>query len=235
MSAMVRVKAEYKEFIDSLDIGHGKYNIRTVFQDLILMATIAIKNRYDYSQEDEDIYLRIMNKYEKKEQEQIIESLAKLAMLYITQKEMSDILGEIYSNIGLADETKAQYFTPFNISRAIGRMMNEHEIEELKCKDFITVYDPCCGSGSMTLGYVEAIKNKMQDFSEKVVFFARDIDFNCVCMTFIQFTMNGIPAEIILGNSLLDEKKKILYTPEFVNKKWFEKLNNRGKEKCTKK
>lgn len=235
MSARIRVKPEYKEFIDSLDIGHGKYDIRTVFQDIILMATIAIKNRYDYSQEDEDVYLKIMNKYTKQEQEKIIESLAKLAMLYINQKEISDILGEIYSNIGLINKTKAQYFTPFHISRAIGRMVNEPGIKELKYKDFITIYDPCCGSGSMTLGYVEETRNKIQNFSEKVVFFARDIDLNCVCMSFIQFTMNGIPAVIILGNSLLNEKRKILYTPEFINKKWFEKLNSMGEEKCIKK
>lgn len=229
--ARLGVKPEYKEFVDKLHIGNGKYDIRTVFEDFIILATIAIKNKYDYSQEDEDVYLKIINKYEKQEQEIFPQLLAIYILLAINQREdIQDILGEIYSSIGAASKTLNQFFTPIHISKLMGATMNCEE--QLKNKDFITVYDPCCGSGSLILGYVDANKHKIKDFSKKVVFFARDLDFKCVCMTFLQFTVNQIPAQIMLGNSLAEETRKILYTPEFVKEKWFKKLNNGGKEEC---
>lgn len=226
--ARLNIKPEYKEFVNKLDIGNGKYGIRTVFEDFIILSTIAIKNRYDYNQEDEDVYLKIINKYEKKEQKIFAELLAMYVALTIEQKEdIQDILGEIYQGIGVASKSLNQFFTPIHISKFMGATINCEE--QLKNKDFITVYDPCCGSGSLILGYVDANRHKIKDFSKKVIFFARDLDFKCVCMTFLQFTANQIPAQIMLGNSLAEETRKVLYTPEFVNENWFEKLNDRRK------
>lgn len=231
MCAKMVIKPEYKEFVKKLDIGNGKYSIGTVFEDFIILATIAIKNRYDYNQEDEDVYLKIINKYEKQEQLVFSELLGMYILLTIEQREdVQDILGEIYQSIGAASKGLNQFFTPIHISRLMGKMANCEE--HLKDKDFITVYDPCCGSGSLVLGYVDAHRYKIKDFSKKVVFFARDMDFKCVCMTFLQFTMYQIPAQIMLGNSLTEETRKILYTPEFVKENWFKKLNNRRKEEC---
>lgn len=223
MSARLAIKPEYREFVKLLDIGNGKYNIGTIFQDLVLLVTMTIKNRYDYIQEDEDIYLRIINKYEKQEQAKFPMLFAKLMMLYMEQTEIKDILGEIYQSIGLSNGRTGQYFTPIHISKLMGETLG------INNKKIIKVYDPCCGSGSLILGYVAANKNKIKNFSDKVVFVARDIDFMCVCMTFIQLTMNEISAQVILGNALLDEERKVLYTPEFVKRGWFEKLNNSKK------
>lgn len=224
MSRRFYIKPEYKKFVEKLNIGQGKYNIRIIFQDLILMATIAIKNRYDYSQEDENVYLRIINKYEKQEQKQFVELLSMLFMLYMEQNKITDILGEIYQSVGLANGHMGQFFTPVHIAEMIGKsIVSSQEIEKKKC---FTVYDPCCGSGVLLLGFVAANRDKIENFSDKVVFFAKDIDFNCVCMTFIQLTMNKIPAKVVLGDALLEDERKILYTPEFIKRDWFEKLKN---------
>lgn len=45
-------------------------------------------------------------------------------------------------------------------------------------------------------------------------------------MTFIQFAMNGVAAKVVLGNTLANEERKVLYTPKFLKKNWFEKLMN---------
>ncbi len=224
MCARMIIKPEYKEFVKMLNIGNGKYDIKEIFEDFIILSTIAIKNVYDYKQEDEDVYLGIINKYKKQEQKIFAELLGMYMLLTIKQGEnFQDILGEIYMSIGATNNSLNQFFTPIHVSELIGEsIMN---IEELENENIIKVYDPCCGSGSLILGYANSNKYKIKDFSKKIVFFARDIDFKCMCMTFLQCTLNQIPAQIILGNALTEETKKVLYTPEFVRENWFEKLD----------
>lgn len=215
---------KYDEFIKKLRIGNGKYNPGSVFEDLILMFTISIKNRYDYNQKDEDVYLSIINKYEKEEQMEFCELAGKLMLLYIEQEEISDILGEIYFKLNLANNKAGQVFTPFNISRFIAEVTDP--TEELKNRNTIKILDPACGSGSLSLAFVSKYKDKIEDFSDRVLFVAQDLDFRCVCMTFIQFAMNGVAAKVILGNTLTNEERKVFYTPKFFEKNWFEKLKN---------
>lgn len=219
----VAINKEYKEFVDKLNIGNGKYNRIIVIQDLIQMFAITIKNTYDYNQEDEDYYLRIINKYTKQEQEEFVKLSAELTLLYVKQgQKIKDILGEIYERIGATNKNIGQFFTPFHVSRSMGKMIKIEEL--LKDKEYITIHDPCCGSGSIPLGYVEENRYKIDNFSEKVVISANDIDFNCVCMTFIQFVMYGIPAQVTFGNAFEKKKIKTFHTPEFYINDWFNKL-----------
>ena len=47
------INNRYKEFMSLLD--KGKYNSIDIFKDFVVMFAIAIKNNFDYSQEDENI------------------------------------------------------------------------------------------------------------------------------------------------------------------------------------
>lgn len=64
------ISKEYKVFVDLLNFSNGKYSIRDIFRDFVVMFAIAIKNQFIYSQEDEDMYIRIINTYLDKEKDE---------------------------------------------------------------------------------------------------------------------------------------------------------------------
>lgn len=224
------IKKEYKKFVDMLDFGNGKYHIQTVFQDFVLASMIAIKNRYDYSQEDEDVYLRIMDKYTKEEQENFPKLLAELYIIYFNLKEVEDVLGYIFEAIGLSNGKNGQFFTPDHISRMMAKI-NITADEINNANDFVSVADFACGSGALLLGTIEEHRNNVENFKDKVIFYAKDIDFTCVCMTFLQLTFYGVAAEVTLGNALTNSSIKKLYTPEFVFGNWSKRIQAKNQDK----
>lgn len=217
-----KIKDEYKKFCELLDFGHGKYDTRDVFKDFVVMLAISIKNSVSYKQEDEDIYLGIIKKYEKNEREYFIEMACELIKIYFYTKEIKDVLGEIYTQIGATSKANQQFFTPYHIARAMGRMILDKG--KITKKEYIKVYDPTCGSGVLLLGYINELKDSNIDYENKVLAVARDIDFVCTCMTYIQLSVYKIPAIVILGNSVLNEVNKIFCTPEFALGGWDKKL-----------
>ena len=218
----LRVNDEYKNFCKLLDFGQGKYDIRDVFRDFVIIFAITIKNSVLYEQDDEDIYLGIIKKYEKSEIEYFIKMICELINIYYSTKEIKDVLGEIYGQIGAISRASQQFFTPNYIAKAIGKMsISESEINN---REYIKIYDPACGSGVLTLSYMDGLKNNNIDYKNKTLTVARDIDFICVCMTYIQFSIYGIPGIVVLGNTLINEVNKIFYTPEFALGEWDKKI-----------
>lgn len=83
----------------------------------------------------------------------------------------------------------------------------------LKEKPYVTVNDPCSGSGALLLGYAGAMKRHNIDYQEKMRAVATDIDLKCVHMAYIQLSLYCIPAVIIHGNSLTVEEWSHWFTP----------------------
>ena len=77
----------------------------------------------------------------------------------------------------------------------------------------VTINEPACGSGTMIIGTVWAMKRKNFDFQRKSFFVAQDIDIRCVWMAYIQLSLYGIPAVVIHGNTLSMEEWSRWYTP----------------------
>ena len=224
MNRRLYIKQEYKEFINKLlEIWDSDSILSDVFQDFIRVANIMIKNIYDYSQEDEDLFIKIINKYKKTKQKKFAEAFAIIVQLYLEQDDYIDILGEIYEAIGLANGTFGQVFTPMYISEMMANVIEAES--NVTDEEINKVFDYCCGSGRLLLGYASIMKKQKKG---KFIFKAYDIDFNCICMTFIQFSLYSIPAIITLGDSAEEEVRKVLYTPECI-KEINRKNSNRRK------
>ncbi|MFR1776910.1 MAG: N-6 DNA methylase [Clostridia bacterium] len=221
MSRM-QINPKYKKIIDLLDFSNGKYDIVAVFRDFVIMFAIAIKNKFLYNQEDENIYLQIIKKYDKSETKVFIKLISELIFLYTDSNEIRDVLGEIFEQIGASSKRNEQYFTPSHIAG----FMNEIVLssEELKKEKYITVADCACGSGVMILNTANSLNKKGINYQEKLIVECQDIDFICFCMTYIQISLYGIVGRVIFGNTLLNEKRKIFYTPQYFIGKWYEKL-----------
>ena len=231
MEFMYRIKNENKKFVELLDFSRGKYNIANIFKDFVVMFAIAIKNRCYYERFDEDVYLKLISKYEKEEMKNFPRMVAELISLYMKEEDACDILGEIYEQIGASSERNSQFFTPLHISKMMAAVTLD--IEKIKKEKFITINDPTCGSGVMFLSVAEYLLKNNIDYTEKIFVVGQDIDFVCACMTYIQISLYGLPGCIIWGDTLTEESRRIFYTPQYFIGNWQQKLErNNENERC---
>lgn len=209
----IHIKGEYKKFVALLEKLSSRYNIGQIFEDFLFMSAIAIKNSCVFDKNEEDWYFSIIKKYDRQELEIFPKLLAELISLFSKQYEFKDILGEIYTAINLKSKMNGQFFTPTQIAETISNVIINRKIND---DELITVFDPTCGSGVMLLEAAERVKNKKMDYTKKLEVYGQDIDIRCFCMTYIQLSLAGISGIVVLGNTLLGEKRKIYFTPQYV-------------------
>ena len=99
-------------------------------------------------------------------------------------------------------------FTPMSISRVMAKLVGIDTAEKLEKQRFVSLLEPCCGSGANLLAFAEHIADSGKVPTLHMAAVAVDIDVLCVWMCFVQCHFYGIPAKIIHGDSL---KKRISY------------------------
>lgn len=183
----------------------GKYNLWSVFTDWVEMASIAFENIILKDPEKEKRYLKIYNKYSKKEQEIFSNILGELIMAF--DKRYEDYLGKIYMEMAIYNKGKGQFFTPYDLSELTAELVG---IEE---KETITINEPAVGSGGMIIAYAEHLLKNGINPQNKLLISASDKDINCVRMSHIQLSILGLRAKIYHRDTLTMDTWKITYTP----------------------
>lgn len=205
-------RAELISEMRSLAQSHGLNTVFTTFLEITansIAAQMDPVSRAVHEQRYQDIAADL--------QPDVLDSYAKMfALLTLTIHEHMDdpcdVLGGIYHELKLNNEWNGQFFTPDCICRMMAQItLPTNEFEE---KDGpITINEPACGSGTMIIGTVWALQRQHFDYRNKSFFVAQDIDIRCVWMAYIQLSLYGIPAMIIHGNTLTNEKWAQWYTP----------------------
>ena len=220
-----------KKIIKLFEKFRYKYDMSNVFYDFLVVASVSLSNQVDliYSEEREKYFYEVQSKYSKEDFYVFIEILAELTKGLNIKK--TDLLGEVYMQMGLGKKCGGQFFTPYCVSQMMTKMtVDKDNISNLiNQKGYITMNEPCTGGGGMCIAFAEAMEESGFDPQKHLVIIAQDIDKTCVMMTYIQLSLLGIPAYVILGNTLLMECKDIWYTPSFIINGWPEKLHNNTK------
>lgn len=132
--------------------------------------------------------------------------------------------------LNLGNANKGQFFTPYSVSKMMSEI-NIVDIEnQLAEKDFITMHEPCSGSGGIIIAFAETLKEQGYNYQNQMYVEAIDIDELCFMMTYIQLSLYGIPAKVILGDSLALKFQKTLYTPLYFLNGFHWKLKRRYRE-----
>lgn len=204
---------EFTAKLQNLDRSKRTYD---VFRDFLTLSTCALVQPFYRSDKIEQEYLETVNKYTKKQAEEFSQLLAFLIEA-LTEKHQ-DFLGQVYMQLNLGNSANGQFFTPYHISHFMAEI-NFSEVENnLKDQEFITLSDPCCGSAGIIIAFAETMKNKGYNYQNQLFVEVIDIDEMCFMMAYIQLSLYGIPARVMLGDSLAWKFSKVLYTPfYFVN------------------
>lgn len=216
-----------KELVKALRSISYSHAIYEVFQDWLAVSAIAISNAVDWRQQKrrEEVYMEIIQKYTKAEQEELAEAFAELVLALQHEQNMhgpTDILGQVFHALELHSKYKGQFFTPPHVCELMGMMTlnGDNLTQTIEKKGYITVCEPCIGSGGMILGAAKAMANQKLNYQTQMLVTGIDIDIKCVQMAYLQLSLLGIPAVIIRGNSLTDEEWSRWYTPAYIIGLW---------------
>lgn len=210
-----------------------------VYSDFVEMAAIAISNSVDRvnRKKREEKYLNLISKYDKKRQPLFGQMLGELVMAMeravVTEGGPTDILGPVYHELELHNKWVGQFFTPVNICDMMGQLVLNDGLAEraIKDKGYITLDEPCTGSGAMILSFAKALARRLEseDFNYQTQLFvsARDIDLKCVCMTYIQLSLYNIPAIVTHGDTLSLKEWDRWYTPAYILNGWESRLRRK--------
>ena len=149
----------------------------------------------------EDRYMHIVGTYRDKDTIRAYRELLALAFIAVSAGGC-DFLGHVASDLEILDARNGQFFTPYEVSRAMAMMTLVDVKPKIEEHGFITICEPACGAGGMVLACADTLADQGFDPSRSMLVQATDVASLCYHMTFMQLTMRGIAANVQHGNSL---------------------------------
>jgi len=213
-----------KEFTLKLHNLDRSKNIATVFKDFLTLCTCSLAQPVYRSNEIEQIYMDTVKKYTKEQAEDFSKLLAFLVSAL--EEKFQDFLGLAYMNLNIGSSANGQFFTPYHISKFIAEITFIDSYNDWQKQEIITLSEPCCGAGGMVIAFAETLKEHSINYQQNLYVEATDIDEMCFMMTYIQLALYGIPAKVILGDTISLKFQKVLYTPFY----FFSGMNFRLKQ-----
>ncbi|PHM62960.1 N-6 DNA methylase [Xenorhabdus ishibashii] len=212
-----------KDFISLFNQTARDHRRYQVFQDFCNCAMTAIHNKYHYCEALEQYYLKTINKYEREDVDRIVE-LFSCTVLGLAQ-EPGDFLGSVFMALDLGNKELNQFFTPWCVARMMAEMQLQDVSARLQEKPFVTLYEPACGAGCMTLAAADVLRAQGHDPLCSLWVSAIDIDPLAAVMAYIQLALTGIPAAVTIGNALHDGgSQRTRYTPAHYLGNWSNRL-----------
>jgi hypothetical protein len=211
-----------KEICSQIKSIGERYSTWRVFEDFLELSAISISNQVDllHREKREARYMEIVKQYSKDEINIFPELFGNLVLALEAEGRPYDVLGKVFHLLELHNKYHGQFFTPQHIADMIALCTNGEDIPALGEKGYITVLEPCCGSGVLILGMAHALDKNKLNHSENMLVTAIDIDLKCVMMCYLQCALWGIPAVVIHGDSLTMKEWDRWYTPMYMLGGW---------------
>ena len=183
-----------------------------VFRDFVHMSAFSLVNAWPYTRSEsiEAEFATIKAKYSPEEFTGFTRLLALLRELL--EPEPRDILGQLYMSLELGNDHTGQFFTPPEVSEMMARMMVSSEGDPLRGKPFVTLSEPACGAGGMVLAFVKIMIEAKLNPMHRLWVHAQDVDRTAALMCYIQLSLWGVPAAVVVGNTLANEQREVFHT-----------------------
>lgn len=220
-----------KEFMKAFQSLAGRWRSWDIWTDFITMTACAISNSVDqlHFDEREKTYLRIIKKYNKREQE-LFPKLFAYVVIALEENPEQDFLGDIYTELGLNSKEHRQYFTPYQVCRLMAEVTFAGLASEVEKKGVVEIHDSCCGAGATIIAAANVAKNKLEkaglNYQNYILVTGQDIDPLATMMCYIQLSLLGVAGYFKVGNSLsdpmtnADSLENYWFTPMYFSAVW---------------
>lgn len=205
----VNIPKEFNRLLHEVDTSKS---VSEIFNDFLTLSIYSIAQPFYRSQIIEEKYLNTAKKYSRKQLDYFAAMNA--YTLISLDMGMKDFLGEMFNMNGLGEHRKGQFFTPYHVSKLMGRLHCINLKVDIENKDFITMCEPCCGSGGMVIAFADCMKEEGFDYLRCLKVIASEKDEIYFKITYLELAFRSIAAEV----SLADEKgevKERLFTPMY--------------------
>lgn len=225
----------FVKLLDSLCYSRSRWNIWT---DMISIMATAISNsvRHPFWDQREKEYLSIIQGYNKKEQQVFVDLFAMLVQIMddavnADSPRFGDFLGDLFMQLDLGNDSGGQFFTPYDLCRAMAEMTYTDDIPKMiEANGYISVNDCAVGAGALLIAWAEILHKHGINYQTSCVFTAQEIDYTTAQMCYIQLSLLGCPGYVVIGNSLTDpmtghvlfgeNTSRCWYTPMFYTAHW---------------
>lgn len=186
-----------------------RWNAWDVWSDWLVMASSAIYNAIHQDPAVEAEYLAAAKRYDQDE----LATMANLIGITVQglEAEVHDFLGAVFHELELHNKQIGQFFTPFEVCR---RMLAIIRPEVPKPGRVLKVAEPAAGSGSMVL----AMHLAMMDAGAaqaQIFYQLKDLDHRAFRMSYIQTSLCGLAAEVVLVDTLRGTNDRVWRTPGY--------------------
>ncbi len=205
-----------------------------VWADFVVMAAIAISNTVDKSNAErrESTYMTLASKYNQREIDCFGRMFAEITV-GIDECPDQDFLGELYMALELGNQHAGQFFTPYNVCKAMASMTSGDLKAQIEQQHWISVNDPACGAGALLVAFANECVKQHVNYQTSVLFVAQDVDMIVGCMCYIQLSLLGCPGYVVIANTLTNpctcidgralipvHGEHIWYTPMYFRDVW---------------
>ena len=194
-----------------------------LLSDIFACSAICISNRVDkaHFKEREDMYLRIIRKYDEPDRMLIADAFAMIYILLASQIEhgFNDYLGELYMKSDTQNAKAGQFFTPYHVSKTCAEMTIDGALvkEHAENNKILILHEPACGSGGMIIAAADILHNRYHfNYVRNLFVECGDIDARCVHMTYLQLSLAGIPAVVYQRDALSMQTWARWETPAYI-------------------
>jgi type I restriction-modification system DNA methylase subunit len=220
------ISKDITEFIKAIQSFAG-INSYEVFSDFVELAALSTMQAFELNRQKEltEQINSIQKKYKPKEIERLGNMFGLLIMTmekYHKQGRYVDILARVFMELEIHSKQTGQFFTPGSVAELSAKMaFDEAETKKIIERDgHITLNEPAVCGGVMVLGFAEAMREAGFDPSRQLLIHAGDIDRRCACMSYLHFSLYGLPAVVKLGDALAMKAWEQWYTPVYVLDLW---------------
>lgn len=208
---MVHRRDDYirKEFLKTFHSLANRWRSWDIWTDFITLVACTISNSVDklHFKEREETYLRIINKYNKQEQE-LFPKLFAYVVAALEENPEQDFLGDIYTELGLNSNEHRQIFTPYHVCHLMCEITYGDLVSQVKESGVVEIHDCCCGAGVTLIAAANVAKDKLKkadlNYQNHILVTGQDIDYLVTMMCYIQLSLLGVAGYFKVGNSLTD-------------------------------
>ena len=129
----------------------------------------------------------------------------------IDARPFQDFLGDAFMRLGIGNESGGQFFTPYHLAKlnAIGAL---GESTKLPARGWVSVSEPACGAGANVIAACDVLNGRGVDWQRSAYFVCQDVSEMTALMCYMQASMIGIAATVIVGDTLRMDVRYRLHT-----------------------
>lgn len=209
-------------FIRLLESGGHSRSTREKFSDFLELCYCAVAKPCAPTEERADElearYMKIVGRYHADELDMIREVYPEMMGIMVSAVSFGgvDFLGRIAAELSALNAEQGQFFTPYEVSKAMAEISFDGFQDIIRQDGYITLSEPAAGAGGMVLAYADIVALSGFDLGTTMLVQAVDVSTTAYQMCYLQLAFRGVPAHVIRGNTLSLETFESAWTPAAV-------------------